>query len=65
MKERQNEAHYIGHACHECRETDIRDTCIFYYYALADGIRTIFKRIGKVPFYPRRHKPAPSAQVLL
>ncbi len=37
----------------------------FRYYALADGISAIFKRIGKGPLHPRGHKPAPSAQVPL
>jgi len=37
----------------------------FRYYALADGISAIFKRIGKGPLYPRRHKPAPSPQLTL
>ena len=37
----------------------------FRYYALADGISSIFKRIGKGPLYPRRHKLAPSPQLTL
>ena len=37
----------------------------FRYYALADGISAIFKRIGKGPLHPRRHKPEPSPQLLL
>ena len=37
----------------------------FRYYALADGISAIFKRIGKGPLHPRGHKPTPSAQVPL
>ena len=37
----------------------------FRYYALADGISAIFKRIGKGPLYPRRHKPASSPQLTL
>jgi hypothetical protein len=37
----------------------------FRYYALADGIRAIFKRIGKGPLHPRGYKPIPSAQVPL
>ena len=28
----------------------------FRYYALADGIKAIFKRIGKGPLYPRGHE---------
>ena len=37
----------------------------FRYYALADGIRAIFKRIGKGPLHPRGHKTEPSPQLLL
>jgi hypothetical protein len=37
----------------------------FRYYALADGISAIFKRIGKGPLHPRGHKTTPSAQVPL
>jgi hypothetical protein len=37
----------------------------FRYYALADGISAIFKRIGKGPLYPRGHKPDPSPQLPL
>lgn len=37
----------------------------FRYYALADGISAIFKRIGKGPLHPRGHKPAPSPQLPL
>ena len=37
----------------------------FRYYALADGIKAIFKRIGKEPLYPRGYKPIPSAQLTL
>ncbi|MCD6585074.1 MAG: hypothetical protein J7K96_04860, partial [Desulfobacteraceae bacterium] len=37
----------------------------FRYYALADGISAIFKRIGKGPLRPRGYKPKPSAQLLL
>ena len=37
----------------------------FRYYALADGISAIFKRIGKGPLHPRGYKPIPSAQVPL
>ena len=37
----------------------------FRYYALADGISAIFKRIGKGPLHPRRYKPAPSPQLTL
>ncbi len=37
----------------------------FRYYALADGIRAIFKRIGKGPLHPRGFKPVPSAQLSL
>jgi len=37
----------------------------FRYYALADGIKAIFKRIGKGPLHPRGYKPPPSAQLTL
>ena len=37
----------------------------FRYYALADGISAIFKRIGKGPLHPRGHKPTPTAQLPL
>lgn len=37
----------------------------FRYYALADGISAIFKRIGKGPLHPRKYKPAPSLQLHL
>jgi len=37
----------------------------FRYYALADGIRAIFKRIGKGPLYPRGLIFAPSPQIPL
>ncbi len=37
----------------------------FRYYALADGIRAIFKRVGKGPLHPRGYKPVPSAQLSL
>ncbi len=37
----------------------------FRYYALADGIRTIFKRIGKGPLYPRGHQRPPTPQLSL
>ena len=37
----------------------------FRYYALADGISAIFKRIGKGPWRPRGYKPIPSAQISL
>ena len=37
----------------------------FRYYALADGIRTIFKRIGKGPLHARGYKPVPSPQLSL
>jgi hypothetical protein len=37
----------------------------FRYYALADGIRTIFKRVGKGPLYPRGYKITPSPQLSL
>ncbi len=37
----------------------------FRYYALADGISAIFKRIGKGPLHPREYKPAPSPQLHL
>jgi len=37
----------------------------FRYYALADGIRLIFKRIGKGPLRPRGHKPESSPQLSL
>ena len=35
----------------------------FRYYALADGISAIFKRVDKGPLHPRGHKPAPSPQL--
>jgi hypothetical protein len=35
----------------------------FRYYALADGISTIFKRIGKGPLHHRGYKPAQSQQL--
>ncbi len=35
------------------------------YYALADGIRAIFKRVGKGPLHPGGYKPVPSAQLSL
>ncbi len=35
----------------------------FRYYALADGIKTIFKRIGKGPLHPRKDKTPPHAQL--
>ena len=37
----------------------------FRYYALADGISAIFKRIGKGPLHPRGYKPEPSTQLYL
>lgn len=37
----------------------------FRYYALADGISTIFKRIGKGPLHPRGLVPIPSPQLSL
>jgi len=37
----------------------------FRYYALADGIRAIFKRVGKGPLYSRGHKITPSPQLSL
>ena len=37
----------------------------FRYYALADGIKAIFKRIGKGPLHPRGPKSAPSPQLPL
>jgi len=37
----------------------------FRYYALADGIKAIFKRIGKGPLHSRGYKPVPSAQLSL
>ena len=37
----------------------------FRYYALADGISTIFKRIGTGPLHPRGHKPGQSPQLKL
>ena len=37
----------------------------FRYYALADGIKAIFKRTGKGPLHPRGYKPPPSAQLTL
>jgi hypothetical protein len=35
----------------------------FRYYALADGIKTIFKRIGKGPLHPRGHESPLSPQL--
>lgn len=35
----------------------------FRYYALADGISTVFKRIGKGPLHPRGFSPPPSPQL--
>ena len=35
----------------------------FRYYALADGIKAIFKRVGKGPLHPRGYKPPDSAQL--
>ena len=35
----------------------------FRYYALADGIKTIFKRIGKGPLIPEKHKTKPYIQL--
>jgi hypothetical protein len=37
----------------------------FRYYALADGIKTIFKRIGKGPLHPRGHESPASPQLSL
>lgn len=37
----------------------------FRYYALADGISSIFKRIGKGPLHPRGFTPTPSPQLSL
>jgi hypothetical protein len=37
----------------------------FRYYALADGIRNIFKRIGKGPLRPRGYSASPSSQLSL
>jgi len=37
----------------------------FRYYALADGIRAIFKRVGKGPLYPRGYEITPSPQLSL
>ena len=37
----------------------------FRYYALADGIRNIFKRVGKGPLRPRGYRPSPSSQLYL
>ena len=37
----------------------------FRYYALADGIRNIFKRIGKGPLLPRGFTQSPSPQLYL
>jgi len=37
----------------------------FRYYALADGIKAIFKRIGKGLLHPREYMPFPSAQLTL
>ncbi len=35
----------------------------FRYYALADGIKTIFKRTGKGPLLPKKYKPKPYVQL--
>lgn len=35
------------------------------YYSLADGIKFIFKRIGKGSLHPRGYKSPPSAQLTL
>ena len=35
------------------------------YYALADGIQAIFKRIGKGPLRIRGYKPTPPAQMMI
>ena len=37
----------------------------FRYYALADGIKAIFKRIGKGPLHPRDYGKPQSPQLLL
>lgn len=37
----------------------------FRYYALADGIKAIFKRVGKGPLYPRGHDSLPTPQLSL
>ncbi len=37
----------------------------FRYYALADGIKAIFRRIGKGPLYPRGHESPPAPQLAL
>ena len=37
----------------------------FRYYALADGISNIFRRLGKGPFYPRGLALTPSPQLSL
>ena len=37
----------------------------FRYYALADGIKAIFKRVGKGPLYPRGHESPPTPQLSL
>ncbi|AGF77048.1 hypothetical protein UWK_00465 [Desulfocapsa sulfexigens DSM 10523] len=37
----------------------------FRYYALADGIKSIFKRIGKGPLYPRNYEKSASPQLSL
>lgn len=37
----------------------------FRYYALADGIRNIFKRVGKGPLRPRGYTHSPSSQLSL
>lgn len=37
----------------------------FRYYALADGIKAIFKRVGKGPLYSRGYKIIPSPQLSL
>ena len=37
----------------------------FRYYALADGIKAIFKRIGKGPLYPRGHESPSTPQLSL
>ncbi len=37
----------------------------FRYYALADGIKAIFRRIGKGPLHPRGYEKPPSPQLSL
>ena len=37
----------------------------FRYYALADGIKAIFKRTGKGPLHPRGQENPPSPQLSL